>query len=119
MVQIDFLEILKAIRMCKQNPKYKVGVFMPTIPEVKYVYDEIVNAICEDKEGKNTVIGHIAQLRSRIEFNNGSTIQFVLASESARGCKFNHVLYGKDIKSDILHNVVKHTEFTYKEITYD
>lgn len=115
MVQIDFLEILKAIRMCEQNPYYKVGVFMPTMEGVRRIYTDIVDVIRKDEDTMRAVAITHTQLRSRIEFNNASSIQFVLASENARGCKFNHVLYGKNIDYDILQDVVRFTEFRYKE----
>lgn len=114
MVKIDFLEILKTIRMCEQNPYYKVGVFMSTMDEVRRIYTDIVDAIRKDEDSMRSVSITHTQLRSRIEFNNASSIQFVLASENARGCKFNRVLYGENINNDILQDVIKHTEFRYR-----
>lgn len=113
MTEIDYLETLKAIRLCVQNPHYKVGIFTRTMLEAERVCNDVMDAIFEDEEEKNAVEGANTALRSRIAFKNGSSIQFVRASENARGCRFNRVLYDKDINRDLLHTVVQHTEFRY------
>lgn len=113
MTQIDYLETLKAIRMCVQNPRHRVGIFMPTMREAELMYIDAIKAIFADDEERNAIDG-CPQRKERIAFNNGSTIQFLRASENARGCRFDAVLYGQNIDDDILRNVVGRTEFRVK-----
>ena len=112
MVQLDYLEELKAIRKCVQLPGFRVGVFTKLIHDAKCVYMDFVNEICLDEEEKDA----ISKVQDRyVTFKNGSSIRFLSAGDSARGHKFNFVLYDKDISSDILYSVVAHTELRYEE----
>lgn len=116
MTQLNYLEGLKSIRLCMQNPHYEVGIFTRSMPLAELVYFDFIDAILEDDEARNSMKGYLSTtLNSRITFKNGSAIQFVRASEHARGCKFHHVLYDENIDRDVLFTVVKHTEFPYKE----
>lgn len=112
MTQIDYLETLTAIRTCVQNPRYRVGIFMPTMREAELVYIDVVKAISTDDEERNAIDGS-PQHKDCIAFNNGSSIQFVRANENARGYRFNQVLHGQNIDDEILHCVVRPTERRY------
>lgn len=112
MIQIDYLEMLKAIRKCVQNPRYRVGIFMSTMRENTGVYMDAVRAISIDDEERNAMDSS-PQRKDRIAFNNGSAIQFVRASENARGHRFNAILYGPNIEHEILHCVIQPTERKY------
>lgn len=92
MTQLNFLESLKAIRICVRNPYYRVGIFMRNMREVECAYVDIIDAILEDEEEKIAVERIDKQFR-RIAFKNGSIIQFMRASENVRGYRFNRVLY--------------------------
>ena len=116
MTQFDYLEALKAIRVCVQKPGYKVGVFMRTLKDAKYVCFDMIAAINEDAEEKDAVNRFFSSATEHyIMFKNGSFIQFARASEHCRGRRFNCVLYDNDIDHDILVMIVRPTEFRYKE----
>lgn len=114
---INYLEILKAIRICIQKPRYKVGIFTGTLKDLETNYQDVLDAICSDDEESKCVATHSRYgLSSRIiKFNNGSSIQFVRASDHSRGYKFNRVIYDKRINKEILDTVVRMTEFRYME----
>lgn len=50
-----------------------------------------------------------------ISFTNGSIITFVRASDNARGHKFHHILYDRNIDHELLACVVLPTEIRYTE----
>ncbi len=112
MVEFEFLDMLKAIRLCTQKPNYKVGVFTGTIQDAKRVCSEVIELISEDKEESESVnreaVGYIS-------FTNGSIIKFVRASDNARGRRFHHILYDRNIDHRLLVCVVKPTEIRYIE----
>ncbi len=116
MVALDFLEMLKAIRMCVQKQNYHVGVFTVTAQDAEHVCSEMIDAISEDEEEKDLVAGMgNGAFRSYILFKNRSSINFVRASDSARGHKFHHVLYDRRIDHDLLATIVHPTEIRYIE----
>ena len=112
MVQLDYLEELKAIRKCVQLPRYRVGVFTEYVHDAESVYTDFVNEIYSDEEEKDA----ISKVQYRyIAFKNGSSIRFLGAIDNARGHKFTLVLYSKAIDMDNLYHVLACTEFRYEE----
>lgn len=116
MVQLNYLEELKAIRACVQKPRYHVGVFTRTIQDSMNICSEMIDAIHEDTKEEDALERYAnAQVNRCILFKNGSYIEFVVANQNARGHKFHHILYGQNIKHDILYTVVHATKMRYDE----
>lgn len=116
MTEINYLELLKAIRECVKKQNYKVGVFAQTFMQAKEAYNDMVNAIRNDTEENAAVEMYFnTSFRRQIIFKNGSIIVFLTASENARGHKFHRVLYYDGIDRELLDCVVRMTEFRYME----
>jgi len=114
--ELEFLGILKAIRLCTQKPNYKVGVFTGTTQDAKTLCSNVTELISEDKEESELVNRKAVGLFSNyISFTNGSIITFVRASDNARGHKFHHILYDRNISHELLACVVLPTEIKYRE----
>ncbi len=111
--EFEFLDMLKAIRLCTQKPNYKVGVFTGTAQDAKRAYSEVIELISEDKE-ESELVSRWA-FNNYISFTNGSIIKFVRASDNARGHKFHHILYDRNIDHRLLTCVVLPTKIRYRE----
>lgn len=114
---INYLEILKAIRICAQKPRYKVGIFAVTLKDLENNYINVIEEIrLGDEESKSVAVhSKYGSGSIIIEFDNGSTIHFVRASNYSRGYRFNYVIYDERIDKEILDTVVRVTEFRYME----
>ncbi len=114
--EFEFLDMLKAIRLCTQKPNYKVGVFTVTAQDTKRVCSEVIELISEDKEESELVNRKtVGVFDNYISFTNGSIIKFVFARDSARGHKFHYILYDRNIDHRLLVSVVLPTEIRYRE----
>jgi len=114
--EFEFLGMLKAIRLCVQKPNYKVGVFTVTVQDAKEICSDAIKLISEDEEESKMVNRKaVGAFDNYISFTNGSVIKFVKASDNARGHKFHHILYGRNIDHRVLACVVLPTEIRYRE----
>ncbi len=99
-----------------KKPNYKVGVFTKTLQDAKETCSEAIRLIAEDKEESELVNRKaVGAFNNYISFTNGSIIKFVRASDNARGYKFHHILYNRNIDHRLLVCVVQPTEIRYTE----
>lgn len=110
MRKIDYLEVLKAIRTCVEEPYYTVGLFTKTVRDAECAFGDILRATKYDEEERNA-IDQIRRFDYRIVFKNGSYIKCLKAGDNARGYRFNRVLYSGNIDREILFTVVRNTEY--------
>jgi len=114
--EFDFLGMLKAIRLCIQKPNYKVGVFTVTVQDAKETYSNAIKIISEDEEESKMVNRKtIGVFDNYISFTNGSVIKFVTARDNARGHRFHHILYDRNIDHMVLACVALPAEIRYTE----
>ncbi len=105
-----------SIRLCTQKPNYKVGVFTKTLQDAKEACSEAIRLIAEDKEESELVSRKaVGTFNNCISFTNGSIIKFVRASDNARGHKFHHILYDRNIDHELLATIVRPAEIRYRE----
>lgn len=104
--ELSFLDLLKAIRICVNKPRYYVGIFTDTVADAKYTCAEAYGLIKEDIEMLSAVNGCIDRSTDQfITFNNGSYIKFIRVAGNIRGHKFHRILYTKKVPQDIVYRL--------------
>lgn len=96
MIYLSESALKYAANICEELPGYKVGIAtsaLPLLVALKFFY----TAIAKDRDTIE-VIENKKRDCATIEFSNGSTIQFISASEKSRGYAFNLLIveYGID-----------------------
>lgn len=116
MVEYDYLELLKAIRMCASNPRYGVIVFTGTERRAEVAFDEAVDAITHDEETRQILdTYHKRHGEYAITYCNGSIMRFSLLKESSRGYRANCIIYDSSIDTRILRDLAFPMERPYME----
>lgn len=100
MIKIDLIEALqKQITFCRNEAKYKCGVYTTTFEQRKIVMEVIKNL------EPNTRV-KISEYGTEAVFNNGSFIKAVTANLNARGNKFNGLIIDNSIDKEAVENIV-------------
>jgi len=105
MQELNYLNMLTAVRDCTEIKNYRVGIFATRQARVLSIYDELVKSM--DDEERNATSRFVRSGSTFIEFKNGSYLRVLGAKESARGHAFHKVLYEAGINDEILNCVIR------------
>jgi len=102
--------LLCALDHCLENPDGKVGIALPVFSQCRELYNRYKKMLSGLVD--NGLCHMVGQPTFRIEFWNGSTIEFISAeTESARGRTYTMLCVdeGAFVKDDIWYNVLEAT----------
>ena len=91
------------VGQCSALPGYKLGIAAVNSNRRTHLYDELMNIVIDRDSIRRAVKGN---MQCFIEFNNGSMIDVFVASDNARGKKFDEVIIETDIPQNIIWNVM-------------
>lgn len=116
MVEYDYLELLKAIRLCSCKQGYSVVVFAKTGKQAEDVFNEARIAINSDNNERRMLETCLKRPGTcTITYRNRSVMKFSMLNESSRGYKTNCVIYDPGINVRILREIALQMEYPYME----
>ena len=107
MITIDLIEALqKQMNFCKNNERYKCGVYVKHPDKKKIVMEVISNLLpTPNREVKLVMSLSIAEARYR----NGSVIRIIGGNDSARMQRLNGVIIDNDLDKEIIDCIIMPT----------
>lgn len=116
MVKYDYLELLKAIRICSCKHGYSVFVFSKTGKQAEDIFNEAKRAIDRDETERRMLDTCLKQPGTcTITYRNRSVMKFSMLNERSRGYRVNCVIYDSDINARILRETALQMECQYME----
>lgn len=81
-----------------------IGIYYKDFDWASRLFDRIVEHYPQEYFAERGI--RKSKLNMRIDFKDGTTIRFVRASESARGCCFSKIIMQPDIDEEIIRCVI-------------
>lgn len=110
MIYLSESAIKYAVNICEELPGYKVGIAL-----LSNKYDDNIEYVMRDTitdiDARFCINGNGLK---RIEFNNGSIIQFIPTSDSVRGYAFNLLIVEYNLDKEFVNRVLQ----PYEKIDY-
>ena len=112
LIQYDFMKsaIKRQIMNCINIEHYNAGIYVVTKQKINNITDTIKEIISEMSLNDYLVDDRtpfvITPNEATIYFKKGSRIRIVPATECARGCKYNDIIYDHMIEDEIIDNIV-------------
>jgi len=101
---LNLIEALqKQIEYCKYFEKYRCGIFVAESRENQIMQEFMQNMINEFNEGIKFKYNSCECI---VQFSNGSYIKIIIASDNARGYRWNGVIISNNVNSDLVQCVI-------------
>lgn len=108
MVEYNYLELLKAIRLCSYKQGYSVIVFAKTGKRAENIFKEAKDAIYNDSDELQVL--DVCTNRPgafNITYRNGSIMRFTSSNENVRGYRANCAIYDDAMDSRDLVSIIE------------
>lgn len=102
---VSLNEILYTIKKCKENPEFRVGIFI-SHPQVRYQCAEFVTKTVKSMSNISLLNHRLNGAEPSIVLSNMSKICFLLPSDNARGHRCHMVLIDDDIDTIVKKYVI-------------
>lgn len=105
MIYLSLSALKYAANICEELPKYKIGIALQDISDLKSIID-ILKVNIKEVGVKIS----ISKYNPRIEFSNGSSIKVISASDNSRGFALNLLIVEYGIDREIINCVLRPCE---------